>query len=104
MTWSFLQRISNTAPLGYVTPSFPSLYWPFPVKGDQAKYLYHAADIWKFTVIWTLIFYEGVHLATSGYAVAIQWRNWKIIWLAPVVFLIIGGIEAMIAGSVIGGL
>lgn len=34
----------------------------------------------------------------------IQWRNWKLIWLTPVVFGIIGGLEAVVGGSVVGGL
>jgi hypothetical protein len=33
----------------------------------------------------------------------IQWRNWKLIWITPVVFGLVGGIEALIAGSVVGG-
>jgi len=35
---------------------------------------------------------------------AVQWKNWKMIWIAPLVFAVIGGIEAFIAGSVVGGL
>jgi len=33
-----------------------------------------------------------------------QWRNWKVIWVAPVLFTVVGGIEAVIAGNVVGGL
>jgi hypothetical protein len=33
-----------------------------------------------------------------------QWRNWKLIWIAPIVFGTIGAIEALIAGNVVGGL
>ncbi|KAF2423094.1 integral membrane protein [Tothia fuscella] len=95
---------SNPAPLDYVTPSFPSLYWPFPVSGPQATYLYHATDIWRFTVLWTLLFYAAVHLAAAGYAIIVQWKNWKVIWIVPVVYVVIGGIEAFLAGSVVGGL
>jgi hypothetical protein len=37
------------------------------------------------------------------YAMMIQWRNWKLIWITPVVFGLVGGVEALIAGSVVGG-
>jgi Putative transmembrane protein 170 len=106
-TSSFLRSLtpSNPAtPLDYVTPPFPSLYWPFPIKGGQANYLYHSTDIWRFTVVWTLLFFGAVHVAASGYAMVVQPKNWKVIWIAPLVFAVIGGIEAFIAGSVVGGL
>ncbi|KAJ9665774.1 hypothetical protein H2201_004082 [Coniosporium apollinis] len=97
-------RLTDPAPADYVRPLFPSLYWPFPVGGDQANYLYYAYDIWRFTLTWTLIFFGAVHLATSGYAVAMQWRSWKIIWIVPIIYAVVGGIEAVVAGSVVGGL
>lgn len=96
--------MTNAAPSDYETPPFPSLYWPFPVRGHQAYYLYDPGDVWRFTLLWTLIFYGAVHVATSGYAIAVQWRNWKVIWIIPVIFCVIGGIEAVIAGSIVGGL
>ena len=103
---SFLRSLtpSNPAPLDYVTPPFPSLYWPLPTSGAQSNYLYHTTDIWRFTVVWTLLFYGAVHIGASGYAVIIQRRNWKVIWVAPLAFIVIGGLEAFIAGSVVGGL
>ncbi|KAL1643948.1 hypothetical protein SLS58_004623 [Diplodia intermedia] len=101
---SFVYRMSNAAPGDYETPPFPSLYWPFPVRGHQAYYLYDPGDVWRFTLLWTLIFYGAVHLATSGYAIIVQWRNWKVIWIIPVIFCVIGGMEAVIAGSIVGGL
>ena len=45
-----------------------------------------------------------MHLAGSLYAVVIQWRNWKVIWITPIVFVVGGGVEAFIAGSCVGGL
>lgn len=94
----------DTKPLSYTPPPFPSLYWPFPVSGTQVQYLYDAYSMWEFTLYWTLICVVGVHLAAAGYACVIQYRNWKIIWVAPVVYTLIGGIEALIAGNVVGGL
>lgn len=67
-------------------------------------YLYDAYSMWRFTLLWTLIDVIGVHLITAAYAMLIQWRRWKFIWLTPVLFGLIGGLEAAIAGNVVGGL
>jgi hypothetical protein len=106
LSYSFLQSLTpqNPTPPDYVTPPFPSLYWPLPINGGQENYLYRSIDIWRFTVIWTLVFYGAVHISASSYAVAVQWKNWKVIWIAPLVYAVIGGIIAFIAGSVVGGL
>lgn len=101
---NFLKTVVDTTPLSYVPPPFPSLYWPFPVGGTQTKYLYDAHSIWRFTLLWTIIVVVAVHLVAAAYAMAVQWRNWKIIWIVPIIFGIIGGIEALIAGNVVGGL
>lgn len=60
--------------------------------------------MWRFTLYWTLIFVGGVHLAAAGYACIMQYQNWKIIWIVPIIYAVIGGIEAVIAGNVVGGL
>ncbi|KAK5714365.1 pre-mRNA cleavage and polyadenylation factor (CPF) complex subunit [Elasticomyces elasticus] len=60
--------------------------------------------MWRFTLFWTLICVVGVHMTAAGYAVVMQWRNWKLIWITPVVYLVLGGMEALIAGNVVGGL
>ena len=100
---NFLKTVVDPRPLSYTPPKFPSLYWPFPVSGTQTVYLYDAWTMFRFTLLWTLVDVIGIHLIDAMYAMAIQWRNWKLIWIAPVVFGIIGGIEALIAGSVVGG-
>ena len=46
----------------------------------------------------------GVHLIAAGYALIVQYRNWKLIWTVPLGYGLIGGIEACIAGNVVGGL
>ncbi|KAK4546521.1 hypothetical protein LTR36_001738 [Oleoguttula mirabilis] len=101
---NFLKTVVDATPLSYTPPPFPSLYWPFPVNGAQTAYLYDAYTMWKFTLYWTLLCVGGVHLVAAGYACAIQYKNWKSIWLVPVVYLVIGSIEALIAGNVVGGL
>ncbi|PGH13422.1 hypothetical protein AJ79_03701 [Helicocarpus griseus UAMH5409] len=90
---------SQTIPLGYHTPPFPSLYTS---SGLDAKYLYYTEDIWRFTLFWTLLFYMGAHLSTAFCAVAMQWRSWKLIWGAPLLYGLIAGLEGLLAGSVVG--
>ncbi len=99
-------RISNPAPLDYVTPKFPSLYWPFDVKPGVANYLYFAEDIWRFTLFWTLIIYAGFHAATAAFAMLMQIgkgrRAFKWVWIIPIACALIAGIEALLAGSFVG--
>jgi hypothetical protein len=101
---SFIQRVKSAAPLGYTTPDFPSLYWPLPVGASQSYYLYNPSDIVRFTVYWTLLLVGGIHLIVALWACITQWRNWKLIWIAPTVFVVIGGIEALVSGAIVGGL
>lgn len=60
--------------------------------------------MFRFTLLWTLICVVGTHLVAASYAMAVQYRNWKVIWLVPIVYALIGGVEAAMAGSVTGGL
>lgn len=99
-----LKLINDETPLSYSPPPFPSLYWPFPVDGAQSNYLYDARSMWKFTLYWSLICVIGVHMVTAGYACSMQYHNWKIIWVVPVIYLLVGGAEALIAGNAVGGL
>lgn len=101
---SFLKLKVDPKPLSYENPPFPSLYWPFPVSGAQTTYLYDADPMWRFTLYWTLICVGGTHVIAALYACMIQYRNWKLIWLAPLVFAVVGLVEASIAGNVVGGL
>jgi hypothetical protein len=102
--FSFIQRVGSSAPQGYETPQFPSLYWPLPIKASKPYYLYDPTDIWRFTTLWTLLFFGSVHFVVACWTCMIQWRNWKVIWITPIVYVIIGGLEGLIAGSVVGGL
>ncbi|KXL46541.1 MAG: hypothetical protein FE78DRAFT_70042 [Acidomyces sp. 'richmondensis'] len=101
---AFLKTVVDQKPQGYEPLPFPSLYWPFPVQGPQNRYIYDAYEMWKFSLYWTLICIGGVHVVAAAYAVAMQHQNWKAIWVVPVVYLVIGGIEGLIAGNVVGGL
>ncbi|OWY41655.1 integral membrane protein [Alternaria alternata] len=101
---SFIQRVDSAVPLGYTTPPFPSLYWPLPAGTTQSFYLYRPDDILRFTVYWTLLLVGGIHFITAIWACVVQWRNWKLIWIALPVFSFVGGVEALVAGAIVGGL
>ncbi|KAH7374381.1 hypothetical protein BKA66DRAFT_572338 [Pyrenochaeta sp. MPI-SDFR-AT-0127] len=101
---SFIQRVSSSAPLGYRTPPFPSLYWPLPAGVAQSFYLYDPGDILRFTVYWTLLLVGGIHLITALWACLIQWRNWKLIWITLPAFVLVGGFEALVSGAIVGAL
>ncbi|CAD6565850.1 MAG: hypothetical protein ASARMPRED_008010 [Alectoria sarmentosa] len=118
-------------PENYTTPSFPSLYWLIgPDDLVQPKFLYQVHDIWRFTLFWTIIIFETVHLLAGTYAVVIVWwggrnrlkedgkengekkrlkrcgegslKKIKVLWVVPVVYGIVAGVEAVLAGSVVG--
>ncbi|KAJ5503003.1 hypothetical protein N7463_005877 [Penicillium fimorum] len=93
---------NNRVPINYEVPSFPSLYDPLPAHHRQAYYLYYTKDIWRFTLFWTLLFYAATHLTVSGCAVLTHFRNWNVIWIVPLVYNIIAGLEALLAGSIVG--
>ncbi|KAL3477358.1 integral membrane protein [Aspergillus californicus] len=95
---------NNRVPINYVTPAFPSLYDPFPGRSNVAFYLYHTKDIWRFTLYWTMIFYASCHLAVAACALVMQGRNWRVCLAVPVVFAVVGGLEAVLAGSIVGGM
>lgn len=122
---------TTPVPPGYVTPSFPSLYWLIgPRDVVQPNYLYHEGDIWRFTLYWTLIVFEAAHLAVAFYAMIMVWwggrtglkgpkgkkeedrkgkrppggkvKKFKMLWIVPVVYAVVAGVEAVLAGSVVG--
>lgn len=93
---------NNRVPINYQTPPFPALYNPLPNHSPQVYYLYYTRDIWRFTLYWTFIFYAASHLAVAGCAMILQCRNWRVFLAVPLVFIVIGGLEALVAGSIIG--
>jgi len=99
-------RLQNPAPLDYATPSFPSLYWPYKAKAGVANYLYYARDIWRFTLLWTLIIFALFHVVVAVFAVYMQLGKgmsaWKYVWLIPLVYALVAGVEALLAGSFVG--
>jgi hypothetical protein len=94
--------VANITPLDYTVPSFPSLYWPINARSGESFYLYGLTDIWRFTLYWTFLSYAAIYLATSLYAVAMQPKNWRLVWIVPIVYAVMGAIEALMAGSLVG--
>lgn len=93
---------SNRVPINYQTPPFPSLYDPFPRRNGVAYYLYYTRDIWRFTLYWTLIFYAASHLLVAAFALLMQGRSWRICLAVPIIYVAVAGVEALLAGSIIG--
>lgn len=96
------QMSNNRVPINYHVPPFPSLYEVFPTGHNTAHYLYYMQDIWRFTLYWTLIFYAATHLTVAACAMVMQSRNWKVAWIVPLFYAVIGSLEALITGSIIG--
>jgi hypothetical protein len=96
----------NYPPQGYVTPPFPSLHWP--VLDETAKRewsLYYLGDIWRFTLIWTVTIYALFHLGAAAVTILMHGKrksSWKYLWLVPIAYFSVAGIEALVAGSVVG--
>jgi Putative transmembrane protein 170 len=93
-------------PDGYQTPSFPSLYLHLLDETPTRQWtLYYVGDIWRFTLMWTLIIYAIFHLGAAAVAILMHWKTraaWKFLWLVPVVFVIVAGVEALFAASLTG--
>jgi hypothetical protein len=121
-------------PLSYEAPSFPALYWPVRALPGEAKYLYFFADIYEYTLYWTLITIVAAHACVATWAVLMQFaaamqrrkyldspqgkalcmKNRRLlgenpvgetlswVWIIPVVYLVLGAAEAILAGSLVG--
>ncbi|KAI6783903.1 uncharacterized protein J7T54_001779 [Emericellopsis cladophorae] len=97
----------NPPPRNYQTPRFPSLNigTVYDYSQDRRYTLYYVSDVWRFTVIWTLIVYALFHLGAVVVALLTHgWRisTWKYLWAVPIVYLVIAGLEAILSGSIVG--
>ena len=76
------------------------------MKPGVANYLYYSSDIWRFTLLWTLIIFAVFHMTAAAFALLMQLskgkRALKYMWIIPVVYALIAGIEALLAGSFVG--
>lgn len=60
----------------------------------------------RFTLYWTLIVYAIFHVSAAGYAILIKIGKgksvWKYAWAILGVYMIIAGIQAVMAGCFVG--
>ncbi|CAK7217756.1 hypothetical protein SCUCBS95973_003252 [Sporothrix curviconia] len=97
----------SQAPPGYVTPPFPGLYWP-PQKPTLHGSLYYIYDVWRFTLLWTMILFAVFHFGAAVIALSTQLifsgrpEYWRYLWTIPVVYTVVAGLEALFAGSFVG--
>lgn len=70
--------------------------------------LYGLFDMWRFTLYWTLVMFAAFHWAVIGIALFVQIgkrrTNWKYLWTIPIIYSVIAGLEALVAGSVTGAM
>lgn len=88
----------NNTPLGYVTPKFPSLYWPINNDKFNVSYLYYTKDIWKFTLYWSLILFCAVYGASGLIAGYSHRTPTGRLWIIAL-YLLIGGIQGFLSGT-----
>ncbi|KAK5989958.1 hypothetical protein PT974_08221 [Cladobotryum mycophilum] len=91
----------------YVAPRFPSLNVKklFDPTAEKKYTLYYISDVWRFTVLWTLVVYALFHLAAVLIAYFMHgWKksSWKYAWMIAIVYLGVAGVEAVISGTVVG--
>lgn len=92
---------NNDIPVGYVTPSFPSLYWPINNSKVSLAVLYDVSVIWKFTLYWSLIF-NGAFYGIAGLWASFSHRKKAGgIWIM-FIYLLYGGTQGLIAGTISG--
>ncbi|EHK15574.1 uncharacterized protein TRIVIDRAFT_38082 [Trichoderma virens Gv29-8] len=94
-------------PANYTTPPFPSLnvHTLFDATPDKRYTLYYIKDVWRFTVIWTLIVFALFHLGAVFIAMFTHgWKksSWKYLWITPIVYLGVAGLEAVLSGTIVG--
>ncbi|PNP37515.1 hypothetical protein TGAM01_v201159 [Trichoderma gamsii] len=94
-------------PRNYTTPRFPSLNVNtlFDSTPDKRYTLYYIGDVWRFTVIWTLITFALFHLGAVFIALFTHgWKksSWKYLWLTPIIYLGVAGLEALLSGTIVG--
>ena len=99
-------RLPKPAPIACLVHGFPALYWPYKAKPGVANYLYYSNDAWRFTLIWTLLLFASFHAVVAIYAILMQVGKgksaWQYVWIIPLAYAFVAGIEAVLAGSIIG--
>ncbi|CAI4832610.1 CPA_1a_G0057280.mRNA.1.CDS.1 [Saccharomyces cerevisiae] len=92
---------NNDIPVGYVTPKFPSLYWPINNSKYSTGFLYYISDIWKFSLYWTLIFNGAFYVTAGVYASLTHRKKAGSVWIF-VMYVLYGGLQGLTTGTVMG--
>lgn len=96
-----LVLIGSNVPIGYSAPPFPSLHLPIGSAEYHLSFLYYTYDIWKFTTLWTIFFYEAFALCAVTWA-TIANRKISTGLIAGAVYALLSGVQGFISGSVTG--
>lgn len=91
---------NNDIPIGYETPTFPSLFWPTNLQ-TSLHLLYDVYTIWRFTFYWSLIFHLGVYGITGLWASFSHRKQAGALWIMAL-YCAYGGIQAVASGTIIG--
>lgn len=99
--------LPNTPPKDYKTPRFPSLNVQtlYDTTDNKQFTLFYILDVWRFTLLWTLIIYAVFHMGAVLVAMFTHgWKksSWRYLWAIPVIYLVMAGLEAVMAGSIVG--
>ncbi|CAO3614148.1 unnamed protein product [Mucor hiemalis] len=101
-------------PYGYRNaPSWPSLYWPFSGDFDPLNLianiphsLYYLADIWRFTMLWSILLSLVVYTTAGIWAFIMLAKSrtfkWHTLILIPFIFILGGFIASFVIGSIMG--
>ncbi|CCH60249.1 hypothetical protein TBLA_0C04520 [Henningerozyma blattae CBS 6284] len=92
---------NNDIPVGYVTPPFPSLYWPINNQKYNTSFLYDTTDIWKFSIYWCVILNECFYGVTGTIAGVSHRGKIGCIWII-FIYLFCGAVQGMVAGTIMG--
>ncbi|RKP08477.1 hypothetical protein THASP1DRAFT_29723 [Thamnocephalis sphaerospora] len=89
-------------PPDHESPPFPSLYWPgtYPAP-NSAPVLLYRSEVWHFTIIWTLILVCSIYVL-AGFWAMLSLRDRRFGWAAPLMFALVGGLGALVGGTVAG--
>jgi hypothetical protein len=75
-------------------------------KPGVANFLYYPNDIWRYTLIWTLLIYALFHFAAAVFAIGMQLgkgkKAWRYVWIIPIAYAAVAALEALLAGSFVG--
>eukprot|EP00835_Amoeboradix_gromovi_P005240 NODE_475_length_8011_cov_0.074065.p6 type:complete len:137 gc:universal NODE_475_length_8011_cov_0.074065:4853-5263(+) len=96
-----MSSVSYQLPLGYTSPSFPSLFNPFTT---EPIHLYYLEDIIKFHVYWSLLLYSSLYSICGLIALIMLIRKGWFALLSCFTFMFVGVLSGAFNGAIIGSL